>query len=46
MELIQKTSFIFFCACLEFRLNFEDFEEKDDSCSWYISEVRDFEGRG
>ena len=42
----QKTFSQFFAAFLKSSLNFEHFQKKDDSHSWGISEITDFEKHG
>ena len=42
----QKTFSEFFAAFLKSSLNFEHFQQKDDSPSLGISEIRDFEKHG
>ena len=42
----QKTFSEYFCAFLKSSLNFEHFQKKDDSHSWGISEITDFEKHG
>ena len=42
----QKTFSEFLSAFLKARLNFEQFQKKDDSHSWCISKIADNEKRG
>ena len=42
----QKTFSQFFTAVLEFKLDFEHFQNNDDPHSWCISEITDSEKRG
>ena len=42
----EKTFSEFFFAFLKSRLNFENFQKKDDSNSWGISENNDSEKHG
>ena len=42
----QKTFSEFFCAFLKSSLNFEHFQTKDDSHSWGISKITEFEKQG
>ena len=42
----QKYFSDFFSPVLRSKLNFEDFQKKDDPHSWYISEITGSEKRG
>ena len=42
----QKTFSEFFAAFLKSRLNFEDFQKKDDSHNWGISKITNSEKHG
>ena len=42
----EKTFSEFFCKFLKSSLTFEHFEKKDDSHSWGLSEITDFEKHG
>ena len=48
MQLSQKNKAVsqIFFALSKSKLNFDDFQKKDDHHSWYISEITDSEKRG